>query len=121
MDTTDKKRLASSIVIISSVLLCSLASWFFTMAGASFGGGIVKWAEFVWAICGIAWGAICGGVIAYLLIKVLLKRRRALYGLLYGLGAGFIIGLVNGLLTETAGFGGIIGVVGDPVPSLILA
>jgi hypothetical protein len=49
-------------------------------------------------------GAVCGGVIAYLLIKVLLKRRNALYGLLYGLAAGFIIGLVNGLLTDTAGF-----------------
>jgi len=66
-------------------------------------------------------GAVCGGVIAYLLIKVLLKRRNALYGLLYGLAAGFIIGLVNGLLTDTAGFCVIIGVVLGPVGGLILA
>ena len=81
MDTTNKKRLASSIVIITSVLLCSLASWFFTMAGASVGGGLIKWTEVAWTIWGIAWGAICGGVIAYLLTKVLIRRRRALYGL----------------------------------------
>ncbi len=114
MDTKDdnKKRLASSIVIITSVLLCSLASWFFTMAGASFGGGIVKWTDFVWTL----WGGV-----AYLLIKGLLKRRRALYGLLYGLGAGFIIGLVNGLLTETAIYGVIIGIILGPGPGLILA
>ena len=76
MDARDdnKKRLASSIVIIISVVLCSLASWFFTTWI-----GISKWPEFMWAIWGIAWGALCGGVIAYFLIKVLLKRRRALY------------------------------------------
>ena len=49
MDTKDenKKRLASMIVIITSVLLCSAASWGFTMVGASFGMGIIgKWPEF---------------------------------------------------------------------------
>ena len=78
MDTREenRRRLASSIVIITSVLLCSAASGLFTT-----GIGlhpITKW-------------------------------------------AGFIIGLVNGLLTNTAGFGVIIGIVGGPVPSLILA
>ena len=118
----NKRRLASRIVIISSVLLCSVASGFFAWAGASVGGGIIgKWPEFVWAIWGIAWGAICGGVMAYLLIKFLLKERKTSYGLLFGLGAGFIIGLVNGVLTGTAVFGVIIGVVLGPVPGLILA
>jgi len=31
------------------------------MGALDFGGGIVKWAEFMWAIWGFAWGAICGG------------------------------------------------------------
>jgi len=96
----NKKRLASAIVIMTSVVLCSLASWLFT-TGIDL-RPITKWSEFVWAIWGIAWGAVCGGVIAYFLIKALLRRRRVLYGLLYGLAAGFVIGLVNGLLTDTA-------------------
>lgn len=125
MDANDenKRKLASRIVIISSVLLCASASGLFTMEGASFmrGGIIGKFPEFVWVIWGVAWGAICGGVIAYFLIKALLRRRKVLYGLLYGLGAGFIIGLVNGLLTNTVGFGIIIGIVLGPVPGLILA
>jgi len=53
MDTKDenRRRLASSIVIITSVLLCSAASGFFTGAGADFGGGIIgKWPEFMWTI-----------------------------------------------------------------------
>jgi len=84
------------------------------MAGADLRGGIIgQWPEFMWAIC--------GGVIAYFLIKVLLRRRDALYGLLYGLAAGFIIGLVNGLLTNTAGFGVAIGIVLGPVAGWILA
>jgi len=124
MDTREenRKRLASRIVIISSVLLCSVASGFCTMLALEFGGGIIgKWPEFMGAIWGIVWGAICGGVIAYLLIKVLLKRRNALYGLLFGLAAGFIIGLVNGLLTDTVIDGVMLGVWLGPVPGLILA
>jgi len=75
------------------------------MAGVSVGAGIVKWTEFAWTIWGIAWGAICGGaVIAYFLIKALLKKHKALYGVLYGLAAGFIIGLVNGLLYWNSSF-----------------
>jgi len=77
----DRRRLASRIVIISSVLLCSSASWLFT---TGIGLRPAKWPEFMWTIWGIAWGAICGGVIAYFLIRALLKRRNALYGLLYG-------------------------------------
>ena len=120
MDTKDdnKKRLASRIVIITSVLLCSLGSWAFT-SGRDLRPA--KWPEFMWTTQGIAWGAICGGVVAYFLIRTLLRRRRALYGLLYGLAAGFIIGLVNGLLTGTAPVGITAGVVLGPVPGLILA
>gem|GEM_PF-6220282 len=56
MDTNDenRRRLASSIVIITSVLLCSLASWFFTtLIGLD---PITKWPEFMWTIWGITGG-----------------------------------------------------------------
>ena len=125
MDTEGKKKLASRIIITSSVLLSSPASWFFTMVGSSTGElgmrPITNWPRFIWTIWGIAWGAVCGYFIGHFLIKILLKRRNAAYGLLYGLLGGLTIGLVNGLLTETARCGVIIGVVLGSVPGLILA
>ena len=62
MDTREenRRRLASSIVIITSVLLCSVASWLFTGAGADFGGGII----------GIVLGPVPGLILALIFLKV---------------------------------------------------
>jgi len=72
----NRRQLGRDIVIIISVLLCSAGSGFFTWVGANISRGIIgRWPEFIWIVWGVAWGAICGGVIAYLLTRALLKRR----------------------------------------------
>lgn len=124
----NQKKKATLIVTIVGVILASLASWFFTLIGAGVSMGpdrlttsVVKWPMPIWHVWGILWGAFCGYIISCFLIKTLLEKRNAPFGLLYGFVGGFTIGLVNGILTGTTIFGVIIGLVLGPIPGLILA
>lgn len=125
MDKARKNKAAIFTVVLSATILCSLASWFFTMVGASLGEigivSLVKWSNLIWSVWGITWGAVCGICAAHLLIKTLIKKRRILIGVIYGISVGIIIGSVNGFLTSTIIFGIIEGLVLGAIGGLILS
>lgn len=117
----ERKKKAGLIFVVCTAIISSVVSWFFTMVGSGFTGGIFRWSMLAWSIWGLSWGGIYGIFTGYLLVKTLIKKRSVSSGIFYGAGAGLVIGGVNGFLTKTLFFGIIEGLILGPLAGLILS
>lgn len=100
------------IIITVSAVLGAVASFFLTLwAGFFLGRFLEIMPVILWIILAVMWGGICSGITAYKVVKILRLNAEPVYGVWYGAGAGFLIGLVDGLFTHKPTGGALLGII----------